>query len=307
MIATQTRYELTRANCHRFVRVFTTLSICPNHTANTISCLPFDVEERIATNGLNKWSGLAGQPAGKTFGLSILSYDEDHMHYASRKVGQGAEWKLQRDDLGIELRLTIRRLKQKTETKITGETTKTVYLDEFKVNQEETSYCEYLPYVQPLSREHPQPMDLVAEYDPALLSRAHNCRALDRSPYLSVVRFDRFTRYCIVPSGSSSYRPKESMMGMIKGPWGVTWSNGISKLLHPTELIKDYLVWRDGDGRRLDRPESTWDRMLNDLGDTLFGRTSRDTFSYSLPLSPMISLGVDSLSQSLSKQVKKIF
>jgi hypothetical protein len=150
-------------------------------------------------------------------------------------------------------------------------------------------------------------MDLVAEYDPTLLYRAHNCRTLDRSPYLSVARFDRFTRYCIAPSGSGSYRPRESMMGMIKGPWGVTRSNGTSKLLHPTELIRDNQVWRDGDGQRIDRPESTWDRMLDDLTDTLFGRPSGQTFSYSLPLSPMISLGFDSLSQSLSKQVKKIF
>jgi hypothetical protein len=303
VIATQTRYELTRANCHRFVRVFTALAMCPNHTADTISCLPFDVEERIATNGLNKWSGLAGQPAGKTFGLSILSYNEDRMHYASRKVGQGAEWKLQRDDLGLELRLTIRRLTQKTETRDDS----TTYLNEFKVKQEDTSYCEYLPCVQPLPRENHQPMDLVAEYDPTLLSRAQNCRALDRSPYLTVVRFDRLTRYCIIPSGSSSYEPRESMMRMIKGPWGVTRSNGTSKLLRPTDLIRDNQVWRDGDGQRIDRPESTGDRMLDDLTDTLFGRTSRETFSYSLPLSPMISLGFVSLSQSLSKQFMKIF
>jgi hypothetical protein len=143
VIATQTRYELTRANCHRFVRVFTTLVMCPNHTTDTISCLPFDVEERIATNGLNKWSGLAGSPGGKIFGLAILSYDEDYLHCASRKVGQGAEWKLRRDDLGLELRLTIRRLKQKTERKDDI----TTYLNEFKVNQEETSYCEFLPCV----------------------------------------------------------------------------------------------------------------------------------------------------------------
>lgn len=151
MIATQTRYELTRANCHRFVRVFTALAMCPNHTVDTISCLPFDVEERIATNGLNKWSGLAGQPAGKTFGLSILSYNEDRMHYASPKVGQGAEWKLQRDDLGLELRLTIRRLTQKTETRDDS----TTYLNEFKVKQEDTSYCEYLPCPTFIARESP--------------------------------------------------------------------------------------------------------------------------------------------------------
>jgi hypothetical protein len=74
-----------------------------------------------------------------------------------------------------------------------------------------------------------------------------------------------------------------------------------------TDLIRDNQVWRDGDGQRIDRPESTGDRMLDDLTDTLFGRTSRETFSYSLPLSPMISLGFVSLSQSLSKQFMKIF
>ena len=60
VIATQTKYELTRDNCHRFVRVFIALTLCPNHPADTLPSLPFGVEELIATRGLSQSRRLSG-------------------------------------------------------------------------------------------------------------------------------------------------------------------------------------------------------------------------------------------------------
>lgn len=137
MIATQTRYELTRDNCHRFVRVFTTLVLCPNHPADTLPILPFDVEEYIATRGLSQTDGCGGKPPGnyRFFGLTIPCR-EDYEYRASRLVGQGAEWTLNRESFGRELSLTIRRLEQKS----TSDDNTTTYYDEFRVIQEQTLY-----------------------------------------------------------------------------------------------------------------------------------------------------------------------
>jgi hypothetical protein len=104
VIATQTKYELTRDNYHRFVRVFTILALCPNHVSHSIPDLPFDVEEYIATRGLNQRNGHQGSPGGKILGLS---YDEDYLNRASRKLGEGAVWTLERDAHGLELKHTI--------------------------------------------------------------------------------------------------------------------------------------------------------------------------------------------------------
>ena len=148
MIATQTRYELTRDNCHRFVRLFTTLTLCPNHPADTLPSLPFDVEELVATSGLSQTSGCQGldgsrrrKPSGFLSSLFDTTSYESDAHRASRLVGEGAEWALHREDFGSELSLIVRRLKQKTVSD--GDDTK--FIDEFDVNQEQTSYCKSGP------------------------------------------------------------------------------------------------------------------------------------------------------------------
>jgi hypothetical protein len=133
VIATQTKYELTRDNCHRFVRVFVALTLCPNHPTDTLPSLPFGVEELIATRGLNQKDGCRGLIAS-LFDMTIF---ESVLHHASRRVGEGAEWSQRRELFGGELSLIIRRLEQKTEHD--GE--KTIYLNKFTVHQEQTSYC----------------------------------------------------------------------------------------------------------------------------------------------------------------------
>lgn len=143
VIATQTKYELTRDNCHRFVRVFIALTLCPNHPADTLPSLPFGVEELIATRGLSQADGCRGldgsrrkRPSGFIASLFDTTSYESNSHRASRLVGEGAEWTLCREDFGSELSLIIRRLEQKTESD--GEDT--IYLNEFSVHQEQTSY-----------------------------------------------------------------------------------------------------------------------------------------------------------------------
>lgn len=144
VITTQTRYELTRDNCHRFVRVFTTLTLCPNHPADTLPSLPFDVEELIATSDLSQRDGCRGvagcgrRPSGFIESLFSSFQPENDAHRASRLVGEGAEWTLQREAFGSELSLTIRQLLQKTSYDGEG----TTFLDEFYVCQEQTSYCK---------------------------------------------------------------------------------------------------------------------------------------------------------------------
>jgi hypothetical protein len=114
-------------NCHRFVRIFTALALCPNHAEHTIPSLPFDIEELIATKNLNQKTGLAGDP-----------YLYDARHRASRLVGEGVEWGYFRNNLGTELRRTIRYLYPRH---VPGGEHERRYVNEFSVHREQTSYC----------------------------------------------------------------------------------------------------------------------------------------------------------------------
>lgn len=125
--------------------------MCPNHAADTLSNLPLDVEEQLATRGLNQRTGRAGSSGGKLVGKSM--FPEDYRYRASRDVGEGIEWVLLRNHHVSELRRTIRQLRQRSEnhteptslaTSPTGQM-KTVYLNEFYVHQEQTSYCMFQP------------------------------------------------------------------------------------------------------------------------------------------------------------------
>jgi hypothetical protein len=118
-----------------------------------------------------------------------------------------------------------------------------------------------------------------------------------RSPYLSVVRFDRSTKYSIIPRGWWSnrynYKPDGYASGIITGPYGVTLSNGSFKLLRPTDLIRDYWgIWRDGNGTRLQQPKSALHLLFAELHDFFF-RASRGDFRYQLPTSKLLRLAVD--------------
>jgi hypothetical protein len=130
----------------------------------------------------------------------------------------------------------------------------------------------------------------VLEHDPALFSQ---CEALEKSPSLSVVRFDKTTKYSIIPrSDKYNYKPAGSAPGVITRPYGVTLSNGSFKQLRPTELIRDHRgIWRDGSGGRLRQPKSTLHLLFAELHD--FFRTSRGDFDYHLPTSKLVNLAID--------------
>jgi len=93
-------------------------------------CLPFDIEEHIATRDLNQNTGMP----------------EDHFmdrlgpnhHRASSTVGEGVAWTSYRNELGIELKRTIRKLDEKTTPDDKGGFR---HFNEFSVRQEQTSYC----------------------------------------------------------------------------------------------------------------------------------------------------------------------
>jgi hypothetical protein len=285
VIATQTKYELTRDNCHRFVRVFSALALCPNHSAHTLPALPFDVEEYVATRDLSPRSGYGGNPAGTYFGISWLSHGEDDRHRASRLWGEGAEWLIQKSDFGIELSLTIRGLKQKTERK----DEKTIYLNQFYVHQEETSYSMLFPCVE-LIRRPSLRLYTVARYASTYVPR---CQTLYRSPCSNLARLDKITNYSIVPTtDDKDYKVKveSGAYGMIKGLYGVNSINGDVECLRPMELIKDKSgIWRNGDGARLEQPKSSTSRFWMGIED-LFGGASRESFRYHLPTWQLVEL-----------------
>jgi hypothetical protein len=127
---------------------------------------------------------------------------------------------------------------------------------------------------------------IVIEPDPNLLDQAQDCNWLDRSPYLSLIRFDKSTKYNIIPKTTrEGYKPRGSAHGMIAGPYGVTLSDESLKFiqLKPTVLIRNKSrVWRTGNGDRLEKPTSSWGRIRAELVD-FFGRANSRKFKYRLP------------------------
>jgi hypothetical protein len=119
VIASQVTYELTRNNCHRFVRVFTSLMLCRNHSAHTIPELPFGVEERLASR------------KAKVMRKSIRQNEME----VFRHVGAGVAWDFFVDGLQAELRRTVRTLEPKLSGSYNNE-----YRNEFTSKQEQTSY-----------------------------------------------------------------------------------------------------------------------------------------------------------------------
>jgi hypothetical protein len=135
--------------------------------------------------------------------------------------------------------------------------------------------------------------EIVIERDPKLLGRVQECSRLDRSPYLSLIRFDKSTKYSIIPKTTrEGYKPRGSARGMIAGPYGVTESDNTLGYFHlrPTVLIRDRSqVWRSGNGERLDRPTSIWERIKAELSDS-FGRASSHKFKYRLPAAQLLEV-----------------
>jgi hypothetical protein len=79
---------------------------------------------------------------------------------------------------------------------------------------------------------------------------------------------------------------------MIAGPHGVTESDNSLGYFHlkPTVLIRDRsLVWRSGNGERLDRPASIWERVKAELSDS-FGRATSQKFKYRLPAAQLLEV-----------------
>ena len=127
IISTQTSYEVTRDNCHRFVRVFASICLCPCHNLEPLDFLPFGIEEHLATSKLDANTGLrSGSNASGTAKASNLV------------GGEGSFWEKRYRQPGFELRRMVRSVTKKQDTDSDGNSTNTRYI----IHQEETSYCE---------------------------------------------------------------------------------------------------------------------------------------------------------------------
>jgi hypothetical protein len=279
--------------------VVATLIRCPNHAANSIPRLPLDAEEQLATRYLNPRTGIAGTRVGKLEGEEKGFPAQNYRYRASSQIGEGVEWHLFNNNPWLEFRRTRRQLKQRTRTEteqlgysLPGEapqyTTKTIYLNEFEVEEEQTSYYEFYP---PLQDFHQSKVRLVMEVNLDTSQGLYKCHPLDRNPYLSLLRFEKVSHYRITQKNfKGRYKPMGSATGMVSAPYGVTWSGGTYKQWHPETLILDPQgTFRDENGERLEQPKSTWRRLLTDLDD-FFGRTSKSSFGYSIPAWDILAL-----------------
>ena len=104
VIATQTNYQTTRNNCQRFVRIFASMIICPQHGIDTMEIFPFDVEQHVLTVRLD-------QRSGRRHRALLNRYLRDvHIGEASRLVGEGITWQSKNLEIGGELRRISRRV-----------------------------------------------------------------------------------------------------------------------------------------------------------------------------------------------------
>jgi hypothetical protein len=117
--------------------------------------LPFDAEEEIETRGLNQRTGKSGINVGKLVGEENNYPHENYSYRASTQIGEGVEWILLCNGPYLEFRRTLRHLTQRAKTVSERNLlyvpgygpeyiSKTIYLNEFDVYQDETSYCIYL-------------------------------------------------------------------------------------------------------------------------------------------------------------------
>jgi len=194
-----------------------------------------------------------------------------------------------RNNLGTELRRTTRHLHQR---KVPSGKYQSRYVNEFSVHQEQTSYCTCRDFKYSI-QIYFLTASTVIERDPDLLDRVQECSWLDKSPYLSLIRFDKSTKYHIIPKTTrEGYKPRGSACGMIAGPYGVTLSEhslGYFQL-RPTVLIRDRsLVWRSGNGERLNQPTSVWEKVKAELRDS-FGRATSQKFKYRLPAAQLLKV-----------------
>ncbi|KAE9375874.1 hypothetical protein N431DRAFT_481085 [Stipitochalara longipes BDJ] len=276
VIRTQLDYQLTKDNCHRFVRVFIILILYPNYPKDTTG-IPFDAEEEIETRDLNQRTGNSGINIGKRHGEEKEYARENYTYRASSQLGEGLEWRLLNHGRYLEFRRTLRHLIQRSETVTEpnpyyipeytpAKISKTYYLNEFDVNQDQTSY--FMEINLPAARG------------------LYQCRHLDINPYLSLVRFEKRSFYAITQSKfKGRYRSMGLANGKVSWPYGVTWSRSTHTRidLKPQTLIREpNSVWRKGNGDRLEMPKSAWRAMIADFED-LFGKTTESSFAYSLP------------------------
>lgn len=141
-------------------------------------------------------------------------------------------------------------------------------------------------------------IETVIERDPDVLSRVKKCMSLEQNPYISLIRFDKITKYKVVRDYipnyvNHRYKPMGNAHGMSAGPYGVTVHNNELVALKPTVLIIDSsYIWRNKYGEQLRGKSiaSAKNEFFDFFDRSLFNRASVNKFGYRVPTLDLVDL-----------------